>query len=667
MFLTKYILSAITGGKGGEGHGLQDFAERVEEEGVVEVEEDVEGREECRDLVLQRGDDAAHASRGAVVYDEEEAGDDEDGQDHFEDANNLEKQEEECEVEVSNEVKGGEESKDPVSQSGDDTTDASTNAAVDDKDESGDDEDQFEDAGGLGTQEEDTSSDHFNGEFNTIKPATSASITKPATADCTQDLLGQVLQEWVDENASSSPISPHSPSLSTPRSSRDDSLTESSPITPPSKAQSSNNGYEPSPRRVYRSLPAFPYIDFRHGSCSPRKELITIGQDVLPGDFFDKKYGSHVSNVWVGRKDESDRVSEESSEGGGNDEEEEEEELVVLSLPGTPIISESLNDTWNLETEQGTPCPVKSERSATRRIPYCRAKEIEKSSEVVDEEEEEAPIRALLPVTPTMPESPDPCDLDAEQDTPCPVKSERASTSRIQLCRSKEESSESEDEIPKPPVRHVLRDLSLKTPSRLMPILGHDSDDSESGSESSFSYDSDESGFEPVFDFCQTTPPRKEIYKHIDFSNPLYVRKYNLLMLQRPCLQCVIKNLPCDQGLPGCSRCIRAGQEHMCLVQRDLGIDEKARLGFIHLPFVALARRGESDELWNEKLKLEEELLELLQERCDRQAWVLPVNDGRMAGYLADNRWDSRAYEVDEVRGREWKEQDWHGELQIPL
>lgn len=35
------------------------------------------------------------------------------------------------------------------------------------------------------------------------------------------------------------------------------------------------------------------------------------------------------------------------------------------------------------------------------------------------------------------------------------------------------------------------------------------------------------------------------------------------------CLQCALKNLPCDKALPGCSRCVRAGQGDLCLPQRE--------------------------------------------------------------------------------------------------
>jgi hypothetical protein len=160
-------------------------------------------------------------------------------------------------------------------------------------------------------------------------------------------------------------------------------------------------------------------------------------------------------------------------------------------------------------------------------------------------------------------------------------------------------------------------------------------------------------GFKPIFNLNKMTPTREQIAAHINFSNPIYVGKLTV-SLQRPCLQCVVANMPCDRGW-ACSRCTRHGYGEMCLVQRDLGIQEKLLIGIEQYPYIVLVRhRDEEDEKWEKKKALEAELLEVLQDKCDRRNWVIPGDKRRKGGFMGRKRIETRAFEVDNCRGRMW-------------
>lgn len=147
---------------------------------------------------------------------------------------------------------------------------------------------------------------------------------------------------------------------------------------------------------------------------------------------------------------------------------------------------------------------------------------------------------------------------------------------------------------------------------------------------------------EAVFDISETrmTPPRKQVYKHIDFC-PLELfhnrgigRRY--VILEQDCLQCVLKNMKCDDFHPCCKRCIRSGDAPHCIRQRRLASWELEQLGLEDVSgYTVLIRMPEdSDEVWSEKLRKEELLLEELEERIDRRNWVMPMNDGVQDIYL---------------------------------
>ncbi|KAF2404230.1 hypothetical protein EJ06DRAFT_578912 [Trichodelitschia bisporula] len=144
-----------------------------------------------------------------------------------------------------------------------------------------------------------------------------------------------------------------------------------------------------------------------------------------------------------------------------------------------------------------------------------------------------------------------------------------------------------------------------------------------------------------------STPNRRTLNTPFEHQTPLY--SPSAIFLQVPCLQCVLKRLPCDQRLPSCSRCRRAGDGAVCLVQRVITHQEREDwgVGFGLARYVTLVRLGEGEGEWGEKKGVEEVLLERLQERLDRENWVLPVNDGRMGAFVPF----CGGRVVDEVRG----------------
>jgi hypothetical protein len=79
-----------------------------------------------------------------------------------------------------------------------------------------------------------------------------------------------------------------------------------------------------------------------------------------------------------------------------------------------------------------------------------------------------------------------------------------------------------------------------------------------------------------------------------------------------PCLQCVVKNLPCDRGWPYCSRCSRNGDRDLCLLQRPRH-QEKDRQG----PITYTIRRTiEDDGQWGLKEGLEEKVRRFVKSDC---------------------------------------------------
>jgi hypothetical protein len=91
-----------------------------------------------------------------------------------------------------------------------------------------------------------------------------------------------------------------------------------------------------------------------------------------------------------------------------------------------------------------------------------------------------------------------------------------------------------------------------------------------------------------IFDVAKACPlpARQDINAHFEQSTAAETAFWHhsdsiekpRLLQQVSCLQCVLKQLPCDMRLPYCSRCIRSGHGP-CLVQRDLLARERWRLG----------------------------------------------------------------------------------------
>lgn len=164
----------------------------------------------------------------------------------------------------------------------------------------------------------------------------------------------------------------------------------------------------------------------------------------------------------------------------------------------------------------------------------------------------------------------------------------------------------------------------------------------------------------PIFNLTKTrlTPPRSEVYKHIDFTPlALFHRRSPIqryIILEQDCLQCSLKNLPCDDYHPSCKRCQRSGDAPYCLRQRRLASWELKQLGLERVGgYTVLIRLPEDgDEIWEEKLRREEVLLEVLRERVEKGNWVFPADDG-VRGVFDGGV--VRGREVCEGRGGIWR------------
>jgi hypothetical protein len=76
-----------------------------------------------------------------------------------------------------------------------------------------------------------------------------------------------------------------------------------------------------------------------------------------------------------------------------------------------------------------------------------------------------------------------------------------------------------------------------------------------------------------------------------------------------PCLQCTLKGLPCDEGFPCCSRCVRVDEGEMCLNQRPVWSSEVEQDDAgLWITRFALVRFQEDDETWERKQILEREV-----------------------------------------------------------
>jgi hypothetical protein len=137
------------------------------------------------------------------------------------------------------------------------------------------------------------------------------------------------------------------------------------------------------------------------------------------------------------------------------------------------------------------------------------------------------------------------------------------------------------------------------------------------------------------------------------------------LLQQVPCLQCVLLQLPCDKKVPYCTRCKRSARGP-CLVQRELLAQERWRIGLLNssrgsgedacaeVGYTVLVRlKSDDGEAWAVKKALEVQMLEYLQEQCDRANWVLPANDTRIKARKRDRNQLARRklLRVDFARG----------------
>ncbi|TKA57880.1 hypothetical protein B0A49_11116 [Cryomyces minteri] len=105
------------------------------------------------------------------------------------------------------------------------------------------------------------------------------------------------------------------------------------------------------------------------------------------------------------------------------------------------------------------------------------------------------------------------------------------------------------------------------------------------------------------------------------------------LVMLTTCLQCDLKHLPCNRGLPACSRCIRANEGESCLPRRlktfeDLkaGLYPNATTVYVGIPSDSLVTR-------EKKKTAMKELLEIRQVNAHKENWILPHVAGTKGRY----------------------------------
>ncbi|KAF2262073.1 hypothetical protein CC78DRAFT_326559 [Lojkania enalia] len=107
----------------------------------------------------------------------------------------------------------------------------------------------------------------------------------------------------------------------------------------------------------------------------------------------------------------------------------------------------------------------------------------------------------------------------------------------------------------------------------------------------------------------------------IDYEEPHFI-------FLTSCLQCQLKDMPCSRTLPACSRCVRTGCGHLCLLHR-----RKLRAEMVDGDIIGngepvlLKVKGEDEDLWERKMALYNKLFEKWSVKQDQMNWVLPSFD----------------------------------------
>lgn len=152
--------------------------------------------------------------------------------------------------------------------------------------------------------------------------------------------------------------------------------------------------------------------------------------------------------------------------------------------------------------------------------------------------------------------------------------------------------------------------------------------------------------YRKIFDLSNTNiplPSRQEINRHFEQSPLALKANQTEIMMQAACLQCILKQLPCDRKLPHCGRCMRNRELNgACLVQRELMAEERHKIGLWEPKVVGYDKEGcmiheggytvlvrlrtyDDGEVWAEKKRLEAVMLGYLGEVVERENWVLPM------------------------------------------
>ena len=149
--------------------------------------------------------------------------------------------------------------------------------------------------------------------------------------------------------------------------------------------------------------------------------------------------------------------------------------------------------------------------------------------------------------------------------------------------------------------------------------------------------------------FEERTSPSSRFYKIADgIDSPQ-------ILQQVSCLQCIVKQLPCDMKIPHCSRCVRSGHGP-CLVQRELLAEERWEAGLwgvkAAVGYTVLVRlKEDNEEVWEMKKRMEEAMLEWLGEKVERENWIVPLDTGIKGVYRRESGKYEHRLKLDIVRG----------------
>jgi hypothetical protein len=235
--------------------------------------------------------------------------------------------------------------------------------------------------------------------------------------------------------------------------------------------------------------------------------------------------------------------------------------------------------------------------------------------------------------------------MRAEKENTAPTTPERRSTTCPMRCEeiSPIDTSFSGHSIFDTPVR---RNVHSGSPTRGCPDRDDSSDVTSVGDDDDWgSLPKKEQLLQPPaapdFAQCRSLPPasvnsydppsvNEEEEETEVIANPLPIAGFppydpneSRLVWITSCLQCTLANLPCSRTHPACSRCKRKGVGDECLLHRRSFAIEALDLEKCKVP-ILLKVRGRDEEVWQQNVKLAEELRVKWAAGQEKKNWVMP-------------------------------------------